>query len=204
MLVPWSQNFSLQNWVKESLIVHKPPSLWYFGGGCSVAQSCPTLCDSTDGSTPGFPVLHHLPVCSNSYPLSQGCHPTILSSVAPFFSCPPSLPISGFFPMSWLFPSGGQSIGASASASVLSVNIQGWFHLGLTGLIPLVFCCSNPRRLRQQFWRYQTSGSNDFLREGNKMSPGLAAAPCPEKGPGLQGRKGKQVGSEIFLCNTRS
>ena len=64
--------------------------------------------------------------CSNSCPLSQWCHPTIPSSVLPFASCLESFPASGFFPMSWLFPSGGQSIGASASASVLPMNIQGW------------------------------------------------------------------------------
>ena len=56
-------------------------------------------------------------ICSNSCPLSQWCHPTISSSVIPFFSCLQSFPASGSFPMTWLFPSGGQSIGASASAS---------------------------------------------------------------------------------------
>ena len=73
--------------------------------------------------------------CSNSFPLSQWWYKTILSSVIPFYSCLQSLPASGSFPMSWLFPSGGQSIGASASASVLPINIRGWFTLGLTGLI---------------------------------------------------------------------
>ena len=72
-------------------------------------------------------------VCSNSCPLSQWYHPTISSSVIPFSSCLQSFPASGSFPMSWLSASGGQSIGASASASVLPVNIQGWFPLGLTG-----------------------------------------------------------------------
>ena len=74
-------------------------------------------------------------VCSKSCPLGQWCHPTISSSVVPLSSCCQSFPASGSFPMSWLFASGGQNIGASASASVLSVNIQGWFSLGLTGLI---------------------------------------------------------------------
>ena len=73
--------------------------------------------------------------CSNSCPLSQWCHPTISSSVAPFSSCLLSFPASGFYPVSQLFASGGQSIGASASASVLPMTIQGWFLLGLTGLI---------------------------------------------------------------------
>ena len=75
---------------------------------------------------------------SNSCPLSQRCQPTISSSVIPFSSCLPSFPASGSFPMSQLFPSGGQSIGASASASVLLMNIRGWFSLGLTCLISLL------------------------------------------------------------------
>ena len=75
---------------------------------------------------------------SNLSPSSQWCHPTISSSVIPFFSCPQSFPASGSFPKSWLFSSGGQSIGASASASVLPMNIPDWFPLGLTGLISLL------------------------------------------------------------------
>ena len=74
-------------------------------------------------------------VCSNSCPLSWWCHPTILSSVVPFSSCLQSLSASGSFPMSQFFTSGSQSIGVSASASVLPMNIQNWFPLGLTGLI---------------------------------------------------------------------
>ena len=74
-------------------------------------------------------------VCSNSCPLSQWCHPTISTSVIPFSSCPQSFPASGPFLMSQLLGSGGQSIGASASASVLPMNIQDWFPLGWTGLI---------------------------------------------------------------------
>ena len=74
---------------------------------------------------------------SNSCPLSQWCHPTISSSVVPFSSCPQSFPISGSFQMSPLFTSGGQSIGVSASASVLPMNIQDWFPLGWTGWSPL-------------------------------------------------------------------
>ena len=74
-------------------------------------------------------------VCSNSCPLSQWCHPTISYSIIPFSSCPQSFPASGSFPMRQLFTSGVQSIGASASASVLSMNIQDWFPLGLSGLI---------------------------------------------------------------------
>ena len=75
--------------------------------------------------------------CSNSWPLSQWCHPAISSSVDPS-SCPQSFPASGSFLMSQFFASGGQSIRASASASVLPMNIQDWFPLGLTGLISLL------------------------------------------------------------------
>ena len=75
--------------------------------------------------------------CSNSYPLSQWCYPIISSSVAPFSSCPQSFPASGSFPMSQFFASGGQTIGVSASTSVLPMNIQGRFPLGWTGLISL-------------------------------------------------------------------
>ena len=73
--------------------------------------------------------------CSNSCPSSWWCHPTILSSVVPFSSCLQSFPALGSFPMSQFFASGGQSIGVSASASVLPKNIQDWLPLGLTGLI---------------------------------------------------------------------
>ena len=76
--------------------------------------------------------------CSNSCPLSQWCHPFISSSAIPFSSCLPSFPSSGSFPMSQLFKWGGQRIGASASASVLPVNIQVWFPLGWTGWIYLL------------------------------------------------------------------
>ena len=75
--------------------------------------------------------------CSNSCPSSPWCHPTISSSVIPFSSRLQSFPASGSFPMSQFFISGGQSIGVSASASVLPMNIQGWFPLGLTGWISL-------------------------------------------------------------------
>ena len=71
--------------------------------------------------------------CSNLCPLSQWCHSTISSTVVPFSSCLKSFPASGSFPMSWLFALGGQSTGVSASASVLPINIQDWFPLGLTG-----------------------------------------------------------------------
>ena len=74
---------------------------------------------------------------SNSCPLSWWCHPTISSSVIPFSSHLQSFPASGTFPMSQFFESGGQSIGVSASASVLPMNTQDWFPLGWTGWISL-------------------------------------------------------------------
>ena len=79
-------------------------------------------------------------VCPSSRPLNWWCHPTISSSIALISSCPQSFPASRSFPMSQFFASGGQSIGdsTSASASVLPMSIQGWFPLGLTGLISLL------------------------------------------------------------------
>ena len=99
-------------------------------------KSCPTLCEPMDGSMPGFPVFHYLPVCSNSCALSWWHYLTISSS-ALFSFCRQSSPASGSFLISRLFTSGGQSIGGSASASVLPMNIQDWFPLGWTGLISL-------------------------------------------------------------------
>ena len=86
----------------------------------SVAQSCPTLCDPMNCSTPGLPVHHKLLEFTQTHVhRSWWCHPAILSSVVPFSSCPQSLPASGSFPMSQLFSWVGQSIGVSVSASVL-------------------------------------------------------------------------------------
>ena len=109
----------------------------------SVAQLCPTLSNPMNCSTPGLPVARPpcpspaLRVYSNSCPLSQWCHPTTSSSVVPFSSHLQSFPASGFFQMSQLFVSGGQSIGVSASTSVLPVNSQDWFPSGWTGWISL-------------------------------------------------------------------
>ena len=100
----------------------------------SVTQLCQTLRDPMVCSTPGFPVHHQLTKHSNSCPSSQWCS-TISSSVVPFSTCLQSFPASKSFPMSHFFPSGGQSIGVSASASVLPMNIQDGFHLGWTGFI---------------------------------------------------------------------
>ena len=104
----------------------------------SVAQSCLTLCDPMNRSTPGLPVPSPTPgVYSNSCPSSWWCHPAISSSVIPFSSCPQSLPESWSFPMSQHFASGSQSTGVSASASGLPMNTQDWPPLGWTGWISL-------------------------------------------------------------------
>ena len=76
--------------------------------------------------------------CSNSCPSSQWCHPVISSFVIPFPSCLQYFPTSMCFPMSWRFRSGGENVGTSASISVLPMNIQSWFPLGVTGLISLL------------------------------------------------------------------
>ena len=130
----------------------------------SVAQLCVTLCDPIHGLQHArLPCPSPSPgACSNSCSLSQWCHPNISSSVVPFSSCFQSFPASGYFQMSQFFSSGGQSIGVSASASVLPVNIQDWFLLVLTGLISLqstglsrVF--SNTTIQKHQFFNTQPS-----------------------------------------------
>ena len=100
--------------------------------------------------------------CSNSCPLSQWCHPAISSSVVPFSSCPQSLPASGSFPMSQLFATGDQRIGASASASVLPMNIQNWSLLGLTGLISLLSKGLSGVFSSSTVWRHQLFGAQPF------------------------------------------
>ena len=103
----------------------------------SVAQSCVTLQPHGLQST-RLPYPPPTPgIYSNSCPLSWRCHPTLSSSVIPFSSHRQSFPASGSFPVSQFFTSGGQSTGASTSASVLPMNIQGWFRLGWTGWISL-------------------------------------------------------------------
>ena len=104
----------------------------------SVAQLCLALRDRMGHSMPGLPVHHQLPESTQTpCPLGRWCYPAISSSVVPLSSCPQSFPASRSFPMSQLFASGGQSIGVSASASVLPVNTQDWSPLGWTGWISL-------------------------------------------------------------------
>ena len=96
----------------------------------SVAQSCPILCEPINCSTPGLPVYYQLQSLPKLMSVVQWCHPPISSSVIPFSSCHQPLPASGSFQMSQIFTSGGQSIGVSASTSVLPMNTQDWSPLG--------------------------------------------------------------------------
>ena len=126
-----------------SPVPNDPPTLACSFSGhiyrcCSDSKLHPSLCDPVEYSTPGFPVHHHLPESAQTHvhrlpDAVQPSHP-----VSPFPSCPPSLPASGSFPLNQPFLSGGQSIGASASTTVLPKDIQGWFPLGLPGLS---LCC---------------------------------------------------------------
>ena len=132
----------------------------------SVAQSCPTLCNPMNCSTPGLPVHHQPGVHSNSHPSSRWCHPAISSSVVPFSSCPQSLPASESFPMSQFFAWGDQSIGVSALASFLPNKSQGWSHSEWTGWISLqskglsrVF--SNTTVQKHQFFGSQLSSQSN-------------------------------------------
>ena len=119
-------------------------TLWKWDCCCSVAQLCLTPWDpmrphDTPWTTARQASLSFTIswICSNLCPLSRWCHPTISSSVVPFSACLQSLPASGSFLMSQLFALGGQISVASASASVLPMNIQDWFPLGWTDLISL-------------------------------------------------------------------
>ena len=113
--------------------------------GCSVVSSLQFSCPVVSNYLQPRGLQHTVPpcpsptprACSNLCPLNEWCHSATSSSVVPFSPCPQSLPASGSFPLSQLFPSGGQSFGVSASASVLPVNTQDWFPLRWTGWISL-------------------------------------------------------------------
>ena len=110
---------------------------------CSVTKSYPALWDPMDWSTPGFPVHYQLLELAQTRVDQVGDAIQPPYSVVPFYSCLQPFPASGSFPLSQFFASGGQSIGVSASASVLPMNIQDWFPLGWTGLIWEYLCqCS--------------------------------------------------------------
>ena len=129
-------------------------------------QSCPTLCNLMNRSTSGLPVHHQLPDSTQTHVRRVGDAIQPPHPLSPFFSCPQSFPASGSFPMSQLFTSGGQSIGVSASPSVLPMNIQDWFPLGWTGWISLqskglsrVF--SNTTAQKHQFFDAQLSSQSN-------------------------------------------
>ena len=132
---------------------------WIQGLSVSHVQLFETAC--TACSTWGFPILHHSPEFLKLMSIESVMPSNHLILCRPFSSCLQSFPASGSFPVSQLFISGGQSIGASASALVLPMNVQGWFPLGLTGLISLQ---SHP---------YMTTGKNcsfdymDLYRQSN-------------------------------------
>ena len=107
--------------------------LWLF-----ITKSCPPLYNCMDCRTSGFLVLHYLLEFAKLMSIESVMPSNNINLCGPFASCPQSFPASGSFAMSWLFASGVQNIGASSSASVLPMNIQGWLPLGLTGLILLM------------------------------------------------------------------
>ena len=116
-------------------------------------------------------------ICSDLCPLSRWCHPTVSSFVSPFSLCPQSFPVSGSFPMSWLFTSGGQSIGASALASVLPMNIQGWFPLVLTGLISLMSKGLSRVFSSTTVWKHQLFGIQPSLWSSSHIHTWLLEKP---------------------------
>ena len=116
-------------------------------------------------------------VCSNSCPLSQSWRPTILSPVTPFSSCAQLFPVSGAFSVSWLFTSGGQSIRASASASVLPMYSQGWLPLGLTGLISLLFKGLSKVFSSTAVWKNQFFGAQASLWSSSHIHTWLLGKP---------------------------
>ena len=127
----------------------------------SSSKSCPALYGLMDCSIPGSSV-HYFPVYSNSCQLSQWCYLTILSPATLFSFYYKSFPASESFPMSWLFTSHDQIIRASASTSVLLMNIHGWFPLGLAAQISLMFkglsrVLSHTTVGRHQFFGAQSS-----------------------------------------------
>ena len=131
---------------------------------CIVAQSCPTLCDPMVCRMPGLRLLHCLLTHVDG---SRWCHLIILSSVAPFSSCPQSFPTLESFPVNQLFTSGGQSLRGSTWASVLPMNMQNFFPLELNGWISLqskglsrVF--SNTTLQKHQFFGTQPSSQSNI------------------------------------------
>ena len=133
-LVPWyleKSNVIVLHLIKKILTMLESS----FYQLSSITQSCPTLCDPMDCSTPDLPVHHQLPELTQTH--VHWVSDAIQPSVVPFSSHPQSFPALGSFPMSQFFTSCGQSTGLSVSASVLPMNIKDWFPLGWTGVISL-------------------------------------------------------------------
>ena len=150
-------------WVLETACISFSQAILPSVQFSSVAPFCLTLCNPMNRSMPDLPVPSPTPgVYPDSCPLSRWCHSTISSSDIPFSSCPQSLPASGSLQKSPLCSSGGQSIGVSASTSVLPMNAQDWSPVGWTGWISLqskglsrVF--SNTTVQKHQFFSAQLS-----------------------------------------------
>ena len=167
--MPWSLFFACWD---LSQLFHSLLSLSSIGSFSSVqfssvTQSCPTLCDPMNCSTPGLPVHHQLPefIQTHVHQVSDAIKPSH-PLVVPFSSCPQSLPESESFPMSQLFAWGGQSIGVSALSSVLPMNTQDWSPSEWTGWISLqskgvsrVF--SNTTVQKHQFFGAQLSSQSN-------------------------------------------
>ena len=139
MCISWIGRWILYHWATWEALCHVK---WLYHWHFNLVQF--SLSVASDSLQPHGLQHTRLPypsptprACSNSCPSSQWCHPTISSFIIPFSSCLQSCPASGSFPMSQFSRWGGQSIGASASASVLPMNIQDWFPLGLIGCIAL-------------------------------------------------------------------
>ena len=133
------------------------PDRWMSGHCCSVTQSASLRPHGLQHARPPCPSLSPK-VCPSSLPLHRWCHLAVSSSNALFSFCPQSFPVSGTFPMSQLFTSGDQNTWASASASVLPVNIQGWSLLWLTGLISLLSKGLTGVFSSTMIWRHQFFG----------------------------------------------
>ena len=135
----------------------------------SVAQLCPALCDPMNCSTPGFPVHLQLSEFVQTHVHSQWCHPTISSSVVPVSFCLQSFPASGSLLVSRLLTLGGQSIGASASASVLPMNTQDWFPLGWSGWISLQSKGLSKVFSNTTVWKHQFFSTQPSLRSNSHI-----------------------------------
>ena len=152
-----------ENWPQDLAI-------WGHCCCCSVAKSCPTLCCPMNCIMASFPVLLCLPEPAQIHvPLSQWCYPAVSFSVNPFSSCLQFFPAWDSFPMSQLFASGGQSIGVSATASVLPKSIQGWLPLGLTGLISLQSKGLSKVFSSTTVWKCQFFGTQPSLRSDSNI-----------------------------------